>query len=344
MKLGNGMTMRDLTCNVVGALLVLAGVALVAMTVRSQLNYRAAAARHGGEVVDLGHNAGPQAGQHGTMVRFVGTPQVVEPPRDPDFNLRVNTPVLVRHVEMFQWREIRIGGEVHYEQDWVDRPLDASHFERPAGHANPAGFPLSGKQFDAGLVKLGDFKLSSQLVHALPGSEQVTQDPKLLPENLAASFSPYQGYLVTSAHPGDPRLGDLRVSWDVVPLQQVTVVARIDGDRLVAAADAADGKGYEVQIGAVPLLDVFPDLPVPPKFVMGSQLLAVLLAALGAFLLLATYRNRGDTLLALALGALAVSTVASVLWLGHDTLMLSAWMVAALLGFVLVIWRLRRAR
>ncbi|OOG59948.1 TMEM43 family protein [Rhodanobacter sp. C03] len=342
MKLASRISVHDLMCNVAGALLVLAGVALMAMVVRSQLNYRAAAARHGGEVVDLGHNANPQAGEHGTMVRLVGTPQVVEAPRDPDFNLRVNTPVLVRHVEMFQWREIHIGGDVHYELDWVDHPLDASHFEQPAGHTNPASFPLSGKQFDAGLVQLGGFKLSPLLQHALPGSEQVAPDPKLLPANLAASFSPYQGHLVTSADPGAPRLGDLRVSWDDVPLQEVTVVARIDGDRLVAAADAADGKGYDVEIGTVPLLDVFPDLPVPPKFVMASQLLAILLAAFGAFLLLMAHRHRGDALLALALGALAVAAVASVLWLGHDAFMLCAWVVVALLSVALAIWRLRR--
>jgi hypothetical protein len=342
MKLPGGMNVRGLACNAVGALLVLAGVALVAMTVHSQLNYRAAAARHGGEVIDLDHDASPQAGEHGTMVRLVGTPRVVEAPRDPDFNLRVNTPVLVRHVEMFQWREVHIGGDVHYELDWVDHPLDAGHFEHPAGHANPAGFPLSGKQFDAGLVQLGGFRLSSQLLHALPGSEQVAPDPKLLPANLAVSFSAYQGYLVTSANPGVPRLGDLRVSWNDVPLQEVTVVARIDGDRLVAAADAADGKGYDVEVGAVPLLDVFPDLPVPPGFVMAGQLLAVLLAASGAFLLLMTHRNRGDALLALALGALAVAMVAGVLWLGHDMLMLCAWVMVALLGVALAIWRLRR--
>jgi len=342
MIFGKAISVRDLACNFAGALLVFVGIGLVAMSAHSLINYRTAAARHGGEVIDLEHNANPQAGQYGAMVRMVGTPTVVEAPRDPDFNLRVNTPVLVRHVEMFQWREIRIGNSVHYEQDWVDHPIDASHFEDSARHANPVSFPLSGKQFDAGLVQIGGFKLSPQLLHALPGSEQITPDPKLLPANLAASFSPYQDYLVTSAHPGDPRLGDLRVSWDEVPVQQVTVIARIDGDRLVAAADAADGKGYDVEVGEVPLLDVFPDLPVPPEFVLGGSMLALLLAVLGAFLLLLTHRQRGDVLLALALGSLAVSAVASVLWLGSDTSMLCAWLAVALFGLVLAIWRLRR--
>lgn len=344
MKLAGGMSLRGLACNIAGAVLVLAGIGLIAMTVRGQLNYLTAVERHGGEVTSLVGDAGPQAGQHGAMVRLVGTPRVVEAPHDPDFNLQVNTPVLVRHVEMFQWREIRIGDSVHYELDWVDRPLDASHFKEPAGHTNPASFPLSGKQFDAGLVRLGGFKLSPPLLHALPGSEQAAPDMKRLPENLAASFTPYQDYLVSSAHPGDPRLGDLRVSWDAVPLQEITVVARIDGDRLVAAADAADGKGYDVEVGNVPLLDVFPDLPVPPAHLMSERILAVLLAALGAFLLLVTHRSRGDVLLALALGALTVGTVASVLWLGSDALMLCAWAAVALSGLAGAIWRLQRVR
>lgn len=342
MDLRSMLSMRGLMLNVAGAVLVLAGVGLVAMNARGLINYRAAAVRHGGEVVDLGVDAQPQAGQHGYMVRVVGTPRVVETPHDPEFNLRVNTPVLVRHVEMFQWREIRIGSNVHYELDWVDHPLDASRFKDPVGHANPASFPLTGKQFDAGLVQIGGFKLSLALQQAIPGSEQVAPDMTALPKNLAVSFSSHDGYLVTSANPGDPRLGDVRVSWNEVPLQPMTVVARIDGDRLVAASDAADGKGYSMQLGDVPLLDMFPDLPVPPEFTLSWRILAVLLAALGAFALLSTHPNRRDPLLALALGAMAVSAVASMLWLGNDTSTLCIWLMVLLLGVLLTAWRLRR--
>jgi len=333
--------MHGLARNVVGALLMLIGIGLLAMTVRGVLDYRAAAGRHGGEVIDLAADARPQVSLQGYMARLVGTPTAVEAPRDPEFNLQVNTPVLLRHVEMFQWREIRIGRDVHYEMDWVDQLLDASHFKQPAGHANPASFPINSKQFDAGLVQIGGFKLSPQLLHALPGSAQVTPDPKALPENLAASFSAYQNYLVTSAHPDDPHLGDLRVSWEEVPLQQVTIVARIDGDQLVAATDAADGKGYDVEIGAVPLLDIFPDLPVPPRDVLSKQILAVLLAALGVFLLLPVHGVPRDILLALAAGALAVGAVASVLWLGSDTRAMCCWLVVVLLGMLVTLWRWR---
>lgn len=339
-----GRAMRGLGLNVVGTLLVLAGIGLAAMTARGLLHYRAVASQHGGEVIDLGADAHSPAGRHGRMVRVVGTPKVVEAPHDPEFNQRVDTPVLVRQVEMFQWREVRFGGNVHYELDWVDRLVDASRFEDPKGHANPQGFPIGGRQFDAGLVRLGGFKLDPVLLHALPGTQRVEPDAAALPENLAASFSRYQDYLVTSARPGDPRLGDVRVSWSAVPLQQLTVVGRLDGDRLVAATDAADGKGYMVQVGDVPVLDVFPDLPVPPEFVWVRQILAVLLASLGAFLLLATQRHRPDGWLALGLGALVVGIVAGVLWLGDDAWAACVWLALAACGAAVTGWRLRRGR
>lgn len=344
MDLRKGLSMHTLALNVIGAVLVLAGVALVATTASGLLEYRDAASRHGGEVIDLGQRAQPQAGQHGYMARLVGIPNVVEAPHDPDFNQHANTPVLQRQVEMFQWREVRIGSSVHYEQDWVDHVEDSSRFQDPRGHANPATLPIESKRFVAGLVQIGGFKLGPQLVQALPGTQLMTPDPASLPANLAVSFSRYGDYLVTSAHPADPHLGDVRVSWEEVPLQQVTVIGRLDGDRIVAASDASDGKGYSVQVGDVSLLDIFPDLPVPPEFVTGSRVLSVLLAAMGTFVLLFAKRRRMEPLLATGLGSLLVGVIASALWLGGDGTTLAGWLAVAVLGLLLTGWRLYRPR
>jgi len=140
-----------------------------------------------------------------------------------------------------------------------------------------------------------------------------------------------------------PHLGDLCVSWGVVPLQQLTIVGRLDGARLGAATDAADGKGYQVQVGDVPLLDLFPDLPVPPEFVMTWRIVSVLLAALGTLVLLSAQHRRNDPLLALGLGAIGVGSVASIIWLGGENAhALGGWLVVVLIGVALSIWCLRR--
>lgn len=339
--MSGGMGTRQWIAGVAGALLVLAGLGLVATTEQASVEHRVAAERHGGQVLEVEGDARPDVGKDHYMVRVSGKLNVVDPPVDQDFNQRVATPVLLRHVEMFQWREVRVGGDVHYEQDWVDRPLDASRFERPAGHANPGAFPVQGKQFDAGLVKIGGYALAPELLHALPGGERIAPDMKALPANLAASFSRYGDYLVTSANPDHPRLGDLRVSWEAVPVQVVTIFARPQGDLLVPAADAPDGKGYDVQVGDRRLVDVLPDVPEPPVFAVARRVLAMLLAGIGVLLLLSGRMSAGQALpIALGAGVLLAAAVAGVMWLGKDLQASAYWFVLSVAGLAVVVWRL----
>lgn len=325
-----------------GAVLLIAGLGLAAITERGLLVHHLAVRRHGGDVVVAG-TQGPQPGQRGAMVLASGTPQLSEPPLDDEFNLRVATPVLDRRVEMFQWREVHIGQDVHYELDWSDQLQDASRFAQPRGHANPPAFPLPSRRFVAGAVRVGGFELGPALVQALPGARPVTPEPARLPPNLAASFSLYHDYLTTSADPGSPQLGDIRVSWQALPLQPVTVLARLDGDRLVPATQADDGQGYQVQVGERSLSDVLPDVPEPPEATAARRVAAILLAALGSFLLLWERRRRvADALLALAMGVTAVGAVSCASRLGGDWSPVLSWLVATAGGALAVVLLHRR--
>lgn len=327
---------------VLGVLLLLAGAGLVAMTEQGLLDNRHASDRHGGQIFDLGGGDSPSAGHHGNLVRVSGAVRVIEEPFDPEFGQRAHAPVLIRHVEMFQWRELRLGGDVHYEQDWVDRPIDSRGFAHTSGHVNPERFPIEGKQFDSGQARVGNYVLSAPLLHALLGGELIAPNIKTLPTNLAASFAPNGNYFTTSEHPDHPVLGDLRVSWEAVPAQVVTVFAQINGDQLVPSASATDGKGFDVQIGERSLVDVVPDVPAPPSFVWARRIGGLLLAMLGALLLLPERpRTHHDALLAVGSGALLISAVACVMWLGTDMTVGAVWFGVALVGMGVAVWRLR---
>ena len=332
---------RALLLRGIGAVLLIAGVGLAAVTERGLLVHHLAAVRHGGDVVQAG-SRGPQPGQHGSMVLVSGTPEVFEAPHDPDFNLTVPTPLLSRRVEMFQWREVHVGSDVHYELDWSDELQDTGKFEQPRGHANPQAMPLKNQRFMAGKVRVGGFALGPLLVRALPGAQAVAPDPSRLPANLAASFSLYHDYLTTSVDPGSPRLGDVRVSWQAVPVQRVTIFARLEGDRLVRASQA-DDRGYQVQVGERSLSDVLPDVPDPPEFTSARRGGAMLLAALGAFLLLWERRQRpGDVALALAVGVTAIGAVSCASWLGGDWSPVVAWLAVTAAGVLVVVVLHRR--
>lgn len=338
------LSIRELLWPALGAVLLLIGVGVGAVVEKTQLDYRAQMKRHGGDVLDLGSTGHPDASEQGFMVRVVGPLQVVEAPLDRQFNQQTDQPVLIRHVQMFQWRELRYGGDLTYELDWQDHPVDSSQFERPEGHTNPDKFPLENAQFDAGLVRLNNFVLAPALVHALVGSEPVKPNLRSLPSNLAASFSLYNGGLVTSVVPSHPQPGDLRVSWEAVPVQTVTIVARVDGHTLVPAAEATDGVGFAVQAGEVPLSEIFPDSPLPPEVPWLRRILGFLLAVLGAVLLVRWHYRRMDPILAPAIAMLAVGAVDAVLWLGNDNTLAAAWFGLAVLGVALAGWRVHARR
>ncbi|NID16895.1 TMEM43 family protein [Luteibacter yeojuensis] len=325
-----------------GAALLLVGLGLIAWNERRVMDYTAAMTRHGAPILDLGAGGRPAAGQYGALTRVSGMPLIVDAPNDSEFNVRANAPILIRHVEMFQWREITVGGATHYELDWVDRPIDASDFARPAGHVNPGAFPIQGREFEAGQVKLGNFKLSERILRAFPGRVAVPPDEKALPPNLAATFQRSGDALVTSVKPVNPRLGDLRISWEAVPLQPMTVLARIDGDTLVPAPDRDGGNGFDVQVGERSLLDVLPALPEPPQAVLLVRLASFLLAIAGAWFLAVHSRFDRDLLFSVGIGVIVVSAVAGVMWLGGDAMSASVWLLFAVLGAGLAIWRVQQ--
>ncbi len=330
-----------------GILLALVGIGLLAHIESGLRNYRSAILRHGGEIQNLDAASASTRHSEGQMLRVYGALEVPVPPRDPEFGQSAAGVLLIRHVSMFQWRQIDIAGRVHYELDWVDHPVDARSFAIPRGHANPANFPIQGRQFDASRVQLKGLELSPALVHAIPGSMLITPDPSRLPVNLQASFSLSGHYLLTSASPSSPTLGDLRLSWETVPLQSVTVVARVRSGQLQPALDPEDGKGFQLQLGNRSLVDLFPDLQLPPDAANARRWLAMVLLLAGALLLfVGRPRDPIEFLLPAGAALLLAGTVAGVIWLGASNDMSLRWAGCALLGCALIgvlAWQRHRA-
>lgn len=315
----------------IGAALLLVGLWVLGANERSAAAWHRGMARHGGNVLVLGKNASPDADQDGRQVLVTGTPEVVEPPRDRDFRMRADTSLLVRKVAMFQWHEVRVGGQVSYHQDWVDHAVDSSRFEHPERHANTQPFPFTGQTFQAPQMRLNHYTLAPAIVRALPGALQpVAPETDRLPANLQASFRTYGHVLTTSADPQHPRLGDLRVQWLARPLQTVTVVARVDGGQLVPATGA--GKGFSVQIGERSLTDIFPDLPLSPGAVRVWRVLALLLAVSGIWLVVRPRcPERLAVPMALAAGVTVLGILAGVMWVTASVMVaVIAWLIAVL--------------
>ncbi len=141
---------------------------------------------------------------------------------------------LERRVEMYQWREDKetttetaVGGTettrttYSYVTGWSDSAIDSSRFRRPDGHANPA-MPYKGQTFDARPVRLGAFTLDPEQVRQIGGFEPL---PASAGGGLPTGFR-WDGETVVRGNPDSPQVGDLRITFQAVPVQTVSVVAR----------------------------------------------------------------------------------------------------------------------
>jgi peptidoglycan/LPS O-acetylase OafA/YrhL len=85
-------------------------------------------------------------------------------------------------------------------------------------------------------------------------------------------------------------------------------------------------------------------VPEPPEFTTARRGSAIVLAALGAFLLLWERRRRlADLALALAAGVTAVGAVAGACWLGGDWSPVLKWLALAAAGALAAALLQRRA-
>ena len=163
-------------------------------------------------------------------------------PADELFALDASSPVLVRTVQMYQWREsqetveTRRNGETveettyDYEAVWSESLINSRHFYDLAPHRNPEEMSLPSAVFYAD-TRLGDFSLSPEQMKML---ESIAELPITdLNQSFADQYGlTVSGYYYTTVTDAKPVVGDVRIFFrmiDPARLQNVTVFARQSG-------------------------------------------------------------------------------------------------------------------
>ena len=163
------------------------------------------------------------------LVRGVtSSPEPLSDPRLPTGP--TNALALVRRAEMFQWVEKPAEGApgVRYEGAWIGEAVDSSKFQVPEGHENPKAFPaaFAPREFVADPVRIGAYLVVPKgRLRAAFDAEPAGGRPAVFVRDGTPSAEP----------PEAPEVGDVRLSWLVVPHTNVTVVAAQRADKRPAA-------------------------------------------------------------------------------------------------------------
>lgn len=197
--------------------------------------------------------------------------------RDPLFGVSARAPGLRRTVEMWQWQQSRdAAGALAYQPIWSARAIDSRDFSGAGAHANPP-MPFASAQWWAANAVLGGQPVAQELLQGLDGWQTLPADAALLPANLAAVFRAEGDALISGEDLQHPQIGDLRVSWQVLP------PGPVHGTAITTEAGLRGGPGTGLVRG-VTTGDALPGLAQGAR--PGSDLLLWLAGAAALSLLL----------------------------------------------------------
>jgi hypothetical protein len=174
----------------------------------------------------------PAATQSDMPRRIDGTLAASGPARDGQLGVSANAAVLLRRVEIYQWREHCAGTTCRYDTAW-SAPVDSHKFREPKGHENPPA-PFGDSVFVAPGLKIGAYALDPDLLVAQAQASEHVVHGANLPPNLAASFSERDGVLYAGGDPAHPAVGEVRVSYRAIPTGSVSLIGTLRGGKLVS--------------------------------------------------------------------------------------------------------------
>ncbi len=191
----------------------------------------------------------------GRLVHVLGLAETQTPARDPI--LGVSAPGLLRlHriAETYQWQETQrsqttkdFGGSeqtrttYEYNKVWSQSAISSSEFRIANGHNNPP-LTLKSQEITANSIRLGDFRIAPALLEELSAYEPILPDEATMN---AKGFRLFDGMFYRGNDPGNPRIGDVRVRFEAVTSQPVTVVAGQVGGEL---GSFIASNGYKIDL------------------------------------------------------------------------------------------------
>ncbi len=199
----------------------------------------------------------------GRLVHLSGTADTQKTLSDSTFGISQAALRLKRTVEMFQWKEDRKthtekkagGGEktvttYTYTRVWSSSVIRSSSFKRPNGHENPSAMPFHSQTLDAAPVTVGAFVLPPFLVRKIDNWTPVSIDASApIPAALGAEGTVLGSGYFRGRDPGNPSVGDIRITFDAVNPGPVSLVAAQQGQSFGAYTTKAGGDISLLQTG-----------------------------------------------------------------------------------------------
>ncbi len=201
----------------------------------------------------------------GALVHVRGGVQSAQELVDETFGVKAQALRLVRHVETYAWEETKREdkrknekGEEEtvttyaYTKRFVAVATDSSKFKESESHKNPEKGAFSDQEFVAKDARLGGFVLPSEALTKLTKLEPVRVSQDMLARSAhATQLRELEGAAFFGKDVKDPQVGDLKISYQMVRPQAVSVVAKQSGGTFMPYQPGPEQSVFLVQSGEV---------------------------------------------------------------------------------------------
>ena len=303
----------------------------------------------------------------------LSAPAVAEGQRvDDQLGVTADGLLLARSVEYFQWVEksqsetrTKLGGgqetvtTYSYATEWTNTPQDSSSFNQQQGHQNPAA-TLKGAEFAAPSTSVGAFKASQDVVSRLsadapyvPSAEQV----QAMGTALGKTATVQDKLVYVGANPATPQVGDMRVTYRVVPQNTVLSIVAAQTQGNLTAFPAKTGSSIlMVRTGTASAAEMFQSAKQANQtmtWILRGVGVALMIAAIGMVLaplgvlgdvvpFIGSIVRMGTGLIAGLLGVAISLVVIAVSWIAFRPLVGIGLLVVAALAVAGILWLRKR--
>lgn len=212
----------------------------------------------------------------GKLVHMTGDTKVSETLKDATFGVEASGVRLFRNVEMYQWVEVKktkkkkkLGGKkkkvttYEYKKEWKSSLVNSDNFKLAKNKKgerliNPANMRYESKDVMASAVAFGAFELNDALKQKMTKSKPLAAKKEWLaklPKSDMARLNGENIYL--GSNPDSPRVGDMRVSFSVVPVSVVSVVAKQAGNSFTPYVTKTDTQIQMLEQGKLTAAQMF---------------------------------------------------------------------------------------
>ncbi len=194
------------------------------------------------------------AANEGKLVHVTGDVDVGDGITDGDFGIASRALRLKRTVSIYQWQERqqsrtekKLGGGEEtittytYEKAWSESLNSSSGFKERAGHENPTQIAYESVTLDASDARVGAFMMQASQIAALDAFVPLSIREVPADAEWPDGAQLVQGDVYIGNSPSNPKVGDLKVSYQTVSADTLSVVSGQSGDSFAPFETKAGG-------------------------------------------------------------------------------------------------------